>query len=95
MSASKRDRLNEKLEVLDREIAEHSFNSPEVLETNRVVEEFESAGTERVEEELKSRGLPSLAAHGLVTAKGAYSFGRLHRKRKAVMDRIAHLDSRM
>jgi hypothetical protein len=83
--------LQIELSIVNKQIAEHDFNSAKALEAQFVIEEYKG-DRKKIEEELKNRDLPTLVECGKTVFFGMFAFGRLHRKRQRLEGKIRRIN---
>lgn len=84
-------RVERKISRLDSDIAKHPLASGPIAEAQSVIDAYKGQGEERIAECLAERGLPTLQEVGKVTLKSMISWGRLHRRRKKLVDKRERL----
>lgn len=83
------EELRAELASVEAEIAAHPLNSEQMSEARHITQEHRDEGIERVQEELASRGLPSLEEQGRVTAKNMLTFWKLNRRKNKLLKQLA------
>jgi hypothetical protein len=92
--------LRTTLATVEGKIAEHPYRSADVLAAHELIESASPNPSatrkdkDALSAELLAKGLPTLEKLGLITAKGLFSWGKLHRSQKKLQRRIAKLESR-
>ena len=87
--AKARNRLRD----VQRRIADHPLNAPEMLEARALAAEDRDGDREAVGSELARRGLPSIGAQSRALVLGLTSLARLNRKRIRLEQRIEELET--
>ncbi len=93
MMRTNRADLENKLSKIDAALAAHPYNAPDASASREIIEEFKEAGNERIEQELTARGLPGLVDNGRTVAGGLFSYGRLHRRRQKILNKLNRIST--
>lgn len=86
------DTLRRELEQVDAHIAAHPFASPRIRAAHEIVGEGPSRDAAEIERRLADRGLPGVQQLGRTQVAGAWSWWRLHRRRRKLVRRIERLE---
>lgn len=91
------EQLRTELSQVESDIAAHSFRTDDVLAAHAIIDIASSGDAppdrEAIGAELLAQDLPSLEQLGRTTAKGLYSWGRLHRRQKKLQKKIARREN--
>jgi hypothetical protein len=80
--------LRAELTAVEAELAAHPWNTPDAVEAREITDQYSAQGVDSVNEELASRGLPSVAENGKIVAKGMWSYGKLERRRHKLQSKL-------
>ena len=86
-------KAKEQLRDVQRRIADHALNAPEMLKARALAAERRDGDRDAVESELARLGLPSISAQSRALVLGLTSLARLNRKRIRLEQRIDKLES--